>query len=76
MKMKIKTKNLPKEIFQRARIIYECLSKSYPEADTELKFSNHFELLIAVILSAQSTDVQVNKITGKLFKKAWAYPAV
>jgi len=38
-----------------------------PEAKSELIFNNHFELLIAVILSAQSTDKTVNKITPTLF---------
>ncbi|ACL69833.1 endonuclease III [Halothermothrix orenii] len=41
----------------------------YPAPDTELNFSTPFELLIATILSAQSTDRQVNKVTKKLFKK-------
>lgn len=41
----------------------------YPGAGTDLKFSSAFELMVAVILSAQSTDIQVNKITERLFKK-------
>ncbi|MCF6460917.1 endonuclease III [Clostridium sp. Cult3] len=41
----------------------------YPDAKAELNYSNSFELLIATILSAQCTDVQVNKTTEKLFKE-------
>ncbi|MEW6623857.1 MAG: endonuclease III [Bacillota bacterium] len=45
------------------------LEQEYPGAKTELRFDTPFQLLVATILSAQSTDVQVNKITAKLFKK-------
>lgn len=41
----------------------------YPDADCELVFKNDYELLTAVILSAQTTDVQVNKVTPGLFAK-------
>jgi len=41
----------------------------YPEAGTALKYNTPFELLVAVILSAQSTDQQVNRITGPLFAR-------
>jgi endonuclease-3 len=41
----------------------------YPDAHCELNFSNPFQLLIATILSAQSTDRKVNQITERLFKK-------
>jgi endonuclease-3 len=43
------------------------LCELYPDADCELTFKNEYELLTAVILSAQTTDVQVNKVTPKLF---------
>ncbi|MFT7259113.1 MAG: endonuclease-3 [Glaciecola sp.] len=49
---------------------YEMLSRwraNNPEPTTELNFSSPFELLIAVILSAQATDVSVNKATNKLY---------
>lgn len=49
--------------------ILKRLSQAYPDATTDLHFSTPFELLVAVILSAQSTDAQVNKITEQLFKK-------
>jgi len=47
----------------------EILKKEYPNAKTELKHSNPFELLIATILSAQIKDTTINKITPILFKK-------
>lgn len=50
--------------------IFACLKKHNPEPTTELKYHSHFELLIAVILSAQATDVSVNKATAELFKVA------
>ncbi len=52
-----------------AKKIIEILSKSYPNAKIALKYKNEFELLVATILSAQSTDKQVNKITPELFSK-------
>lgn len=45
------------------------LLQQFPDAKAELNYTNPFELLIATILSAQCTDVQVNKTTSKLFKK-------
>ncbi len=53
----------------RAKRILEILRKNYPDARISLNFSNNFELLIAVMLSAQTTDKQVNKVTPGLFKK-------
>ncbi len=50
--------------------IFEILSNSIPNPTTELEYTNSFELLIAVILSAQSTDIAVNKVTKKLFSVA------
>lgn len=49
--------------------ILRDLEQVFPEAETRLQFSNVFELLIATILSAQTTDEQVNTITGDLFKQ-------
>jgi endonuclease-3 len=54
---------------ERATDIIRLLGKEYPDARIALKHKNPFELLIATILSAQSTDVQINKITEGLFKK-------
>ncbi len=48
--------------------VIDILMDLYPDAKAELNFSNPFELLIATILSAQCTDVQVNKTTKGLFK--------
>lgn len=49
--------------------IIEKLKKSYPDAKCSLNFTTPFELLIAVILSAQCTDERVNKVTPSIFKK-------
>jgi endonuclease-3 len=56
----------PKE---RAAKIIELLQKEHPDAKIALNYSNPLELLVATILSAQSTDVMINQITQKLFKK-------
>ncbi|MCH8846294.1 MAG: endonuclease III [Proteobacteria bacterium] len=53
-------KNKRSEIFQK-------LKAQNPKPTTELEYANSFELLIAVVLSAQATDVSVNKATKKLF---------
>jgi endonuclease-3 len=45
------------------------LKAAYPDARTELDWSNPLELLVATILSAQTTDVQVNRVTESLFSK-------
>ncbi|MCX8514459.1 MAG: endonuclease III [Burkholderiales bacterium] len=50
--------------------IFEVFKLNNEKPTTELKYSSNFELLIAVVLSAQATDVSVNKITQKLFKIA------
>lgn len=52
----------------KINIVMKKLETLYPDAKPELNFSNSFELLIATILSAQCTDVRVNKVTEKLFK--------
>ncbi len=43
--------------------------EKYPKPETALNFNSSFQLLIATIMSAQTTDVQVNKVTERLFKK-------
>ena len=48
--------------------VIDLLLELYPDAKAELNFTNPFELLIATILSAQCTDVRVNKTTDSLFK--------
>jgi endonuclease III len=52
-----------------ARRIYDALARHYPDADTELVYRTPFELLVATILSAQSTDARVNMVTPSLFRK-------
>lgn len=54
---------------KEVKIVIELLLEMYPDAKAELDFNNPFELLIATILSAQCTDVQVNKTTAVLFKE-------
>ena len=54
---------------EKAAIIMDRLSKVYPDAKPELRFGSVFELLIAVILSAQCTDKRVNIVTAELFKE-------
>lgn len=55
---------------QKRREILERLREANPHPTTELNFASPFELLIAVLLSAQATDVSVNKATIELFKAA------
>jgi endonuclease III len=55
---------------EKCRAIFERFQALNPQPRTELQFSNAFELLIAVILSAQATDVSVNKATPALFAVA------
>ena len=52
-----------------AKQILKILKKAYPEAGCSLSFRSPLELLVATILSAQCTDVQVNKVTPKLFRQ-------
>lgn len=49
--------------------VLDTLEVIYPNAECELNYTTPFELLIATILSAQCTDVRVNKVTGEMFKK-------
>ena len=53
----------------RAPIILERLKRAYPAAKTALDHRNAFELLVATILSAQTTDVRVNLVTPALFQR-------
>ena len=57
-------KNMTKK---QVQIFFERLREQRPHPETELNYSNPFELLVAVTLSAQATDVSVNKATDKLF---------
>src|SRR5687768_6754677 len=53
----------------RTQKIIATLERAYPNAHCELNYSNPLELLIATILSAQTTDKQVNLVTPELFKR-------
>ena len=52
-----------------ARRILDAIARHYPDADTELAYRTPFELLVATILSAQSTDARVNLVTPALFAR-------
>jgi len=62
----------PLALVRRARRINRELALTYPDAHCELDFTSPFELLVATVLSAQTTDVRVNMVTPTLFAK---YPA-
>ncbi|HEV3381885.1 MAG TPA: endonuclease III [Trebonia sp.] len=59
-------------LVRRARKINRVLAETYPDAHCELDFENAFQLLVATVLSAQTTDKRVNMTTPTLFAK---YPA-
>lgn len=59
-------------LVRRARKINRVLAETYPDAHCELDFENPFQLLVATVLSAQTTDKRVNMTTPALFAK---YPA-
>lgn len=54
---------------RRARKIYRVLGEVFPYAHAELDFTNPFELLVATVLSAQTTDIRVNAVTPDLFAR-------
>ena len=55
---------------QRSELILKVLEEKYPQVPIPLKHKNNYELLIAVLLSAQCTDERVNKVTPELFSRA------
>ena len=55
---------------ERAEFILKRLQELYPETPVPLDHRNHFELLVAVLLSAQCTDIRVNQVTPALFAEA------
>ncbi len=57
------------KIEERYKKIFEYFKANQPNVETELKYTNPYELLVAVILSAQCTDKRVNIITPPLFKR-------
>lgn len=58
-------KTMKKEV----KIIVQKLMETYPDAKCELEYENPFQLLIATVLSAQTTDKKVNQVTSGLFKE-------
>ena len=60
---------MSKLLEDNATKIIEILKKTYPDAQCSLNFKNPFELLVAVVLSAQCTDERVNKTTPAIFEK-------
>ncbi|MGL4569527.1 MAG: endonuclease III [Clostridium sp.] len=58
---------------KRTKEIIEILKETYPDAKCELNYETPFQLLVATILSAQTTDKKVNEVTKELFKE---YPDV
>ena len=52
----------------KINVILNTLHEMYPDAHVELTHQSHFQLLVAVVLSAQTTDKSVNKVTPKLFE--------
>jgi len=63
-----RTKKVP-PLKERAPVVVERLNEAYPGATVALKFSTPLECLIATMLSAQSTDETVNRVTAELFPK-------
>ena len=55
--------------FQRSKIILKILNKIYPKTPIPLKYRNKFTLLVFVLLSAQTTDVNVNNVTKNIYPK-------
>lgn len=66
-----KSQKIPQKQKQKERAlkIAEKLKKAYPKPKTELNFENEMQLVVAVMLSAQTTDVKVNEVTERLFGK-------
>ena len=54
---------------ERYQILLEHFRKEMPNVTTELEFGSEFQLLVAVILSAQCTDKRVNQVTPELFRR-------
>ena len=53
---------------EKIQLLKKELKKMFPDAKAELYFENDFQLLIAVLMSAQTTDKQVNKVNSEFFK--------
>ncbi len=66
----------PISLVRRARKVNRVLAQTYPHAETELHFSSPFEMLVATVLSAQTTDKRVNLVTPVLFARFPDAPAL
>ena len=60
---------MSQEVRERARLINERLKELFPQAKIALQYGNPWELVVAVVLSAQCTDRKVNEVTRELFRK-------
>lgn len=67
---KTKKKRAPRVLNPKATALFSALAADRPDPRTELDFVNPYTLVVAVALSAQATDVGVNKATAKLFALA------
>ncbi len=56
-------------MMKRSDYIYQTLQQMYPDAHCQLNYGSDFQLAVAVLLSAQTTDVSVNRVTEKLFAR-------
>ncbi|NLP23394.1 MAG: endonuclease III [Syntrophomonadaceae bacterium] len=56
-------------MFRQAETVLNILDKEYPDAGTQLHYNDLFQLLVTVVLSAQCTDKQVNRVTPALFAR-------
>ena len=68
--MAVRVRKTPPMTLAQVRAFLTALSGAYPDAESDLLFANTFELLVAVVMSAQTTDVAVNKVTRGLFADA------
>jgi endonuclease III len=64
-----RTQDPPLALVRRARQIHRIIAERYPDAHIELNFTTPLELLVATVLSAQTTDVRVNQVTPELFAR-------
>ncbi len=71
--MPVPTSPAPEEARRRARAILGRLKKRYPLAGTALEYREPWQLLVATVLSAQTTDANVNRVTPRLFAR-WPAP--
>lgn len=57
----------------RARRVVNRLARRYPQIGTALRYANPYELLVSTVISAQTTDANVNRVTPRLFQR-WPHP--